>query len=242
VASGGGGQGLVANTAGYGGYDLLREQNHGPWVTVPGYILGYENIHRDLITLNDPCASTAQKLLAAGDATLNTVLGTAGFAGAANGVRSVKTAWQLRNLSPAARLAYLQNIAARSGVEVIESSRFYRPLGQRAIEIPANALDDTWRLSGGFYHELAHVGQEFGRVSTLKGGNLATRVPKGLQMLSTKLERAGILIYPLNPIEAHAFTSGVAHISQNVGYLFYNKVILYGLNLASGSPDDLPAI
>ena len=239
AASGGWGQGLVVYTTGYGGYDRIRERIDSPGLTIPGYILGYENIRRDLVTINDPCATTGRKLLAGGDALLNTILGASLLSGLPNSARSVKTAWELRQLDAAERLLFLRQLGAKSGIEVIESSRFYRPLGEKVIEVPASALEgSSWRLAGGYYHEAAHVGQEFGRISVLKGGNLATRLPKGLQLLSTKLERGiGIFVYPLNPVEAQAFASGSAYFSQNVGYTLYNKLFLYGVNRYLVSPD-----
>jgi hypothetical protein len=231
------GQGLVAYTAGYGGYESIRKNTNSRFLTVPGYVLGYENIHNDLITLNSPTTSTFQKRFAGGDILLNTILGASGFAGAANGVRSIKAAWQMRNMSRAARLAYIQSIAAKSGVELGRSNRFYRELGEEFIEYPVEALDDAWRLSGGFYHEMAHVGQEFGRLSKLRGGKLVTLLPKGLQLISTKLERGiGVLVYPFNPVEVQAFASGVAYYSQNVGYLVYDRLVLYVINRLA-SPD-----
>jgi RHS repeat-associated protein len=196
AASGGFGQGLLAYSAGYGGYDMARTNTNSNLLTVPGYILGYENIHRDLITLNNPCASTAQKVVAGGDALLNTVLGATLFSGVANSARSIRTAWQLRHLSSAERLVYLQRLGAQSGVEVIESTRFYRPPGTHIIEIPSKALNNASRAAGGYYHELAHVGQEFGKVSTLRGGRFATLSTQGFQAWSARAGGSALEIIP----------------------------------------------
>ena len=121
--------------------------------------------------------------------------------------------WELRQLDAAERLLFLRQLGAKSGIEVIESSRFCRPLGEKVIEVPASALEgSSWRLAGGYYHEAAHVGQEFGRASTLWGGKFATVFPKLGQRISAWTGFVpGTPTYLLNPVEAHAFSSGLSY-------------------------------
>lgn len=236
AASGGFGQGLLAYSAGYGGYDMARTNTNSNLLMVPGYILGYENIHRDLITLNNPCASTAQKVVAGGDALLNTVLGASMTSGLLNSAHSIRTAWQLRHLSSAERLIYLQRLGAQSGVEVIESTRFYRPPGTHIIEIPSKALNNASRAAGGYYHELAHVGQEFGKVSTLRGGRLATLPTQGFQAWSARAGGSALEFVPgylLNPVEVNAFVSGLASGANWLGFAesrFFAYLLNQGAN------------
>lgn len=116
-------------------------------------------------------------------------------------------------------------------------SGFYRPLGSHFIWLHGGALDDAWRLAGGFFHELAHVGQEFGTPRILRW------IPQGLQRLSQWLAKPGEknifrkILYSMNPIEGHAFASGLAYI-ENVEMLFshlvFTRPILSLLNKIEG--------
>ncbi len=198
---------LAARTAAYSmgsAYYNAYRPNH-PGLMIPGYILGYENIYRDLGTMWDCNAPWSQRGYAVGDAALNMVLGITMLSGVKSSVQSFHTAMQLRGLSAAERLTVLQSIASREAQALLETTTGipYRPLGQRVIQLQEQSLSgNAWRLSGNFYHELAHVTQEFGAL----GG-----INKVLQQASVITGNIpGSLLYIINPVEVHAFASGLS--------------------------------
>ena len=160
--------------------------------------------------------------MAGADLALNAVLGVSTFMGIGSSVRSVKAAWAMRGMGTAERLNYLRGIAEASGVTVEMGEAFFRPLGQRVIVVPEGAVGNPWRLAGGFYHEMAHVTQEFGTPVVLRW------IPRGMQRMSEWViggmnapawkQFIGMAtpLYAMNPVEMHAATSGLAFIKENV--------------------------
>ena len=133
----------------------------------------------------------------------------------------------------------IQRLGAKSGVEVIESTRFYRPPSSRVIEIPLNALDDASRAAGGYYHEFAHVGQEFGKVNTLRGGQLATLPTRRFQAWSARAGGSVLEFIPgylLNPVEVNAFASGLASGVNWLGFA-ESRFFAYLLNQGANYDD-----
>jgi len=72
------------------------------------------------------------------------------FVGIGNGIKSVWSAWHMRNLSIPGRLRYLREIARGSRAVVRPGNSFFRPTGRRFIWLNGSALDDLFRLAGGF--------------------------------------------------------------------------------------------
>lgn len=221
---------------GYAYYHGYHSDN--PLMTIPGYILGYENIYQDLKTIMDCDASIWRRGLAAGDAMLNAVLGMTMLSGLRSSAQSFRVGGTLNDLSVMDRLSFLQRLAARSHTTLLELTNGipYRPLGEQVIQLSRSALrGNAWKLSGSVYHELAHVGQEFGKLRTLARpaqrlsawagaldqGNVATKVAKGLAFLGPG--------YLFNPVEVHAFSSGLAS-PINAGYLMGGRIIAGLLN------------
>jgi len=207
---------LAVATAVYvGGYfaydyadDYFKEGVVHKGLNLLGSLTGWKSIKKDIRTLSSTCSSKECKAVAAVDLAFNGVMGISMFMGVGAMFKSAKAAWAMRGMASAERLAYLRGLAG-PGITVNQSSRFFRPLGESAIELSKGAFDDAGRLAGGFYHELAHVGQEFGTPKILR------LVPRGLQRLSawtTKTFGAfGTLLptYVWNPVEVHAATSGL---------------------------------
>jgi len=234
------GSSAVAYSGGYEAYNTFGGYNNTATRIIAGYGFGYENIRQDMQTINSNCAPAWQKWLAGGDATLNAILGISMFKGLSTSARSVMLAQQLKGLSAAERLVYLEKLGSELGVDVLENEARgaipYRPLGQMRIVIPTAALDDAGRLAGTFYHELAHVTQEF-TMNEFKFKGLqflqgqSTELARGLQVLSTKLEKT-VVVYPFNPVEVEAFASGLTDLRNNVAWLAYVRLLL-------GAPHEL---
>jgi hypothetical protein len=85
-------------------------------------------------------------------------------------------------------------------------------------------------------HELAHVEQEFGRVSTLRGGRLATLPIQGFQAWSAWAGGSALEFVPgylLNPVEVNAFVSGLASGANWLGFAesrFFAYLLNQGAN------------
>lgn len=206
---------LLATTAyvgGYLAYDYLDNhiQNNiaHKALDVVGLLTGWKNIKKDIHTLSDTCSTKECKALAAADMAFNSVMGISMFMGVGAMFKSAKAAWAMRGMASAERLNYLRGLAG-SGVSVQLGDDFFRPLGKKIVQLNRGALDDAGRLAGGFYHELAHVGQEFGTPKLLRWA------PQTLQRLSAWTTKsfgaAGTLLptYVWNPVEVHAATSGL---------------------------------
>ncbi|MBN2007316.1 MAG: hypothetical protein JXA21_28470, partial [Anaerolineae bacterium] len=206
---------LVATAVYVGGYfaynyadNHVKEGIERKTLNALGFVTGWKSIKKDMHTLSDTCSTKECKALAAVDMAFNGVMGISMFMGVGAMFKSAKAAWAKRGMASAERLAYLRGLAG-PGITVNQGSRFFRPLGESVIELSTGAFDDAGRLAGGFYHELAHVGQEFGTPKILRWA------PQGLQQLSawtTKTFGAlGTLLptYVWNPVEVHAATSGL---------------------------------
>jgi hypothetical protein len=210
--------------AGYWAYNGL--DNGGLGWTIFGYLAGYENLQNDFLTLNNPNAPWWLKSLAMGDVILNTVLGGSLISGIGSGIRSMKLAIQLRNLSGAERLIYLERLAAEFGVDLVKSNRFYRPLGTRVIEYKAAALANPFKLAGGFFHELAHIQQEFGAL-----GRVVVPLQRFSAWASENIWKSLGITYPLyllNPVEVNSFMSGLAYL-ENPASIVLGRTIDYCL-------------
>ena len=215
-----------AYIGGYFVYDYLDTHIQHRWgraaLGVVGFPTGWENIRQDWQRVSNPCLPTWYRVLAGADMALNAALGISTFMGIGSGIRSVRAAWAMRGIGTAERLSYIRGIAGASGVTVEVGEAFFRPLGQRVVVIAEGALGNPWRLAGGFYHELAHVGQEFGTPVVLRW------IPRGLQGLSAWTTQTfgtvgGFLpTYLLNPIEVQAAMSGFS-APVNVGWIIIIK-------------------
>jgi RHS repeat-associated protein len=202
----------AAYVGGYLAYDYLDNhiQNNiaHKALDVVGLLTGWKNIKKDVHIINNPCTTQECKALAYADITFNGAMGIITFMGIGSALKSMRAAWAMRSMNTTQRLAYLRGVAG-PGVTVRPGSEFFRVPGKRFIWLKGDALDDAGRLAGGFFHELAHVRQEFGTPKLLRWA------PRGLQRLSAWTTRTlggfGTLLptYVWNPVEVHAATSGL---------------------------------
>jgi len=121
--------------------------------------------------------------------------------------------------------------------DYLRSGAFWRSVGIGAASgvVAEGALGNPWRLAGGFYHEMAHVGQEFGTPRLLRW------IPRGLQRVSVwatggmdasawrQFVGMATPLYAMNPVEVHAAISGLAYISQNGSLWLLSKIWYEGI-------------
>jgi hypothetical protein len=226
---------LTARTMNYGtGYAHYHAHRTDHWaMTIPGYMLGFENIYQSLGTVCDSNAPGWQRGLAALDVGANVVLGVSML----SGVRSSANAWNmsrvLRQLGPADRFAQLQRWAAASSKTLVELTDGipYRPLGEQVIQLSRNKLaGSAGNLSGAYAHELAHVAQEFGPLGHVakpflkaSAWSVSLKVENPVTMLG-KFTGFSTYGYVLNPVEVHAFSSGLTN-SANIVFLGASRTL-----------------
>ena len=183
-----------------GGYHAYNQADTGGAnsFNLLGVLSGYDFIQSGFDTLrNDP--NPVSKLGGFGNVALNIGLGGALFHGIGEASKTAILASRL-SMSNTNRLSYLARYLGDRSIALQQSNRFYRAIGQRAIEVDSALLARTgwrsaWELASGVSHEMAHVYQEFGRnILGLSRGN----VLPPLQRLSAWSGPA-----PLSAIEKH---------------------------------------
>jgi hypothetical protein len=224
---------------------------------LPGILLGYDFIQSGVNTLiNDP--NPVSKLGGFGNIALNVGFGGAFFHGLGQTARTISLARRLSVAGEeAGRRSVIQRFLNMQGVDLIESNRFYRPLGQRAVEIDSSLLSRTgWRsayeLAGNTSHELAHVSQEFGRnIFGLSRGAVLepfqrmsawTTAPASTRIGQVVRRATDLPFYLLNPVETSASAHGVisAVNARSLSLRMFSNPLL---NIVySTFPNDLQAL